>query len=431
MRRVVNIYKKNKRFLSGIHASLADQVLLSLINFAVGMIFIRYASKHEYAIYSQVYALVFLTSIMQNALINSPALTLLPQEMPINRGRLAGSFFVLQAVLSLGIAFVFAVLINYFPHFMSFDSSTVWLVAATSLTIWIVWLRDFVRNQLFVGLRVIDCLKLDFFYFLLNCIVFMGLILNGHVSAVFILISMGLVGIATTVPWLLKADITFHVKQTEIINTLEKSWKLAKWSLPGGLVSWAFGNGYVLIAAYTIGSAGTADIVAARLFVAPLGMVYLAWSNIFRPRASHWIAEGRAKTVTLVSYAALGVIVLGVVVYVGVLVLAYPFLESHMLGQKYNGLTTDIAWWAGFFLASGIANIGTGVLHALGRYKESFFASAAGCVVSIPLMFILGESQGKVGILLSLTIGEMVTAAWLMVAMNVGLRHLTHSKVSL
>jgi O-antigen/teichoic acid export membrane protein len=409
-------------FLKGVSASVMDQALLSLLNLAVGMVFIRFASKGDYAIYAQVMALAFLTTSVQSALINSPALTLLPRKTANERGHFAGSLFALQVALSIGFAFAFGLLAQIWPGAVSLDHVSLTYALALGLSIWAAWLRDFVRNQLFINLRAGACLALDLVYAVLCVGVLGSLIFKHAVVADRVLILMAVVGGASTLPWLCKAGIGFHTNHSQVRGALSEVWPLARWSLPGGLVSWAFGNGYVLIAAQVVGQSATADIVAARLFVAPLGMAYLAWGNVFRPRASHWLADGKISTVARVSYAAIAGITLGVVLYLAVLAFAYPLLEQHILGDKYRGLFQDVAWWGGFFLASGIAGTGTGALLALGRFRDTFLAATAGCLVSVPLMFLLGSSMGKSGILLGLTIGESVTAAWLFVAMRSGLQ---------
>ena len=416
-------------FARGISASLLDQALLSIVNLAIGMVFIKFASKDEYALYAQVMALVFLTTGVQSALVNSPAVTLMPRKAAAERRKFAGSLFALQAILSLGFALVFGCLALLSPHLLSLASSSGFIALAFAVTIWVAWLRDFVRNQLFIDLKAGTCLQLDLAYAALCAAGFGLLIANHSVAADNVLILVALVGALTALPWLINAGIHFHADFGHIKKTLRETWPLSRWSLPGGLVSWAFGNGYVLIAAQVAGPVATADIVAARLFVAPLGMAYLAWGNVFRPRASHWLAAGQIATVTRVSYSAVVGITGGVALYLGALVLAYPFLEHHILGAKYQGLVQDVVWWGAFFLASGVAGTCTGVLLALGRFRDTFLAATAGCLVSVPLMFVLGASMGKSGILLGLTIGEITAAAWLFFAMRGGLKNLSAAKV--
>lgn len=421
---------QRKGIVKGVSASIVDQALLSLVNLATGMVFIRFADKADYALYAQVMALVFLTTCVQSALINSPALTLLPRKQGTHRTHFAGSLFNLQAALSIMFAVAFGIITLLQPAALSLGSSEIHLVIGFALTIWVAWLRDFIRNQLYVQLNPVMCLKLDVAYTAVCALGFGTLIGFGLVSAKSVLLVVAGSGVITSLPFLLDAGIGFHTRMSKTKAAFTEVWPLARWALPGALVSWAFGNGYVLISAQVAGAAATADIVAARLFVAPLGMAYLAWGNVFRPRASHWLAAGETAKVRRVTYWSIGGIGLAVIFYLVTLLIAYPLLEKHLLGSKYQGLKLDVAWWGGFFLTSGIAGIGTGVLSALGRFRDTFYAALAGSLASIPIMFVFGSHMGKAGILLGLNIGEAITALWLVIAMHKGLRQVTTGEVA-
>ncbi len=416
---------RNHRVVRGASASLLDQALLSLLNLLIGVLFIRFSSKADYAAYAQISALVFLTTAVQSALINSPALTLLPRLALPERQRLAASFFFLQAVISLVFALALLLILHFWPGIVAAEKLEVSALGFGAL-IWVAWLRDFVRNQLFIELKAGLCLKLDIQYTVLF-FVGIGLVLFGRtLSASLVIGLMALAGAITAVPFLREAGIRMQFDGKAVKECLHKAWALARWSLPGGLIAWAFGNGYVVIAAHAAGPEATADIVAARLFMAPLGMIFLSWSNVFRPRASHWVAEHNWAPLRRATRLSLLAIVVGVFAYIAILAIAYPLLEGWVLGAKYQGLSKDLPWWGAIFLTSGVANIGTGVLLALGRFRETFIASALGSAVSVPLMIVLASTMGKLGVLLALTGGGVLTAGYLLFVVD---RHTRRSEL--
>src|SRR5690606_26184457 len=57
-----------------------------------------------------------------------------------------------------------------------------------------------------------------------------------------------------------------------------------KWALGGVLVSWAQNQGYVLILALVKNSALVAEANAARLFLAPIGVVSTSISKVIMPK---------------------------------------------------------------------------------------------------------------------------------------------------
>ena len=68
--------------------SVVDQVLLSGLNFAVGMCLIRFGSKSDYGLYSQLFAASLFAVGLLEALIGSPLTTLAP-HMPAPQQALA------------------------------------------------------------------------------------------------------------------------------------------------------------------------------------------------------------------------------------------------------------------------------------------------------------------------------------------------------
>ena len=168
-----------------------------------------------------------------------------------------------------------------------------------------------------------------------------------------------------------------------------------------------------------------AEIVAAKLFAAPLGMVFLSWANVFRPKVSSSLAADDVAGVRRLTWISVSG-VFGIVLVYGVcLVLAYPMLESHVLGQKYVGLHGDIAWWGVFFCASGISSVCNGVLLAGGRFQQSFHAAAISSAISIPMMAVLGAVYAKDGLMLGLVMGEATYALVLFLGMRRLLQRVT------
>lgn len=404
----------------GVHYSLLDQALLSISNFLIGLVFIRYAEKTEYYAYSQLVGYIALTLAVQAALINTTALTLLPQKTGQVRRDMANAYFSLQNVLSVVMAVVGGAVIWLIPASVAMDDIS-WVMAGAMCAMVIgVWIREFLRNVQFIQLRPDLCLWQDVMYVVVLGVGLTALLALRDISASSVLYVMALAGLLTALPWLTSANLNLRSHWRAWGDLLKEVWPYAKWSLPAGLVAWAAGNGYLLIGAHVMGAAPTAEVVAAKLFAAPLGMLFVSWANIFRPRVSLNLAEGNVRGVRRLTWFSMSGVLGIVLVYATVLVLAYPLLESKLLGDKYRGLSTDIAWWVPFFLASGLSSVCNGVLLAGGRFRQSFYAAAASCLVSLPFMFLLSYFYEKNGLMIGMVLGEATYAFVLFL----GMRHL-------
>lgn len=406
----------------GVHFSLMDQALLSISNFAIGLVFIRYASKTDYYAYSQLIGYIALTIAIQGALINTTALTLLPQKSGADRQAMANAYLGLHWGLSFLMSLVGGAVIWLVPASVAMDEVNLPLAAAMSCMVLSVGLREFLRNVQFIRLRPDLCLWQDVLY-CLGLLVGLGGLLAFHgISAQSVLFVIALAGVLSALPWMRSAELSFTGAWQGLGALLREVWPYAKWSLPAGLVAWAFGNGYLLIGAQVMGPEVMAEIVAAKLFAAPLGMVFVSWANVFRPRVSRNLAEGDVSGVRRLTWVSMAGVLGIVLVYSATLALAYPTLETHVLGHKYQGLSVDIAWWGGFFFASGLSGVCNGVLLAGGRFRHSFYAAALSSVVSIPVMLMLGAWYGKNGLMLGLILGEATYATVLYFGMRLLLR---------
>jgi O-antigen/teichoic acid export membrane protein len=411
----------------GVRYSLVDQALLSISNFIIGLVFIRFASKTDYYAYSQLIGYIALTTSVQAALITTTALTLLPQKSGEARQRMVSAYFGLQLALSLAMAVVSGLFVWLLPASLAMDDVSLVLVGALACMVVSVWLREFMRNIQFIRMRPDLCLWQDLMYVGALAIGILGLLALHDVAASPMLYLIGAVGILSGLPWLRSAGLKPSWSLSAWRELLREVWPYAKWSLPAGLVAWAFGNGYLLIGARVVGPEATAEIVAAKLFAAPLGMVFLSWANVFRPKVSSSLAADDVAGVRRLTWISVSG-VFGIVLVYGVcLVLAYPMLESHVLGQKYVGLHGDIAWWGVFFCASGISSVCNGVLLAGGRFQQSFHAAAISSAISIPMMAVLGAVYAKDGLMLGLVMGEATYALVLFLGMRRLLQRVGHS----
>lgn len=417
--------EERKSSFHGVSHSLVDQALLSISNFVIGLVFIKYATKHDYYAYSQLIGYVALTSAIQGALVNTTALTLLPGKFGAERGRVTNVFFGLQLVLSVLLAITGGLFLWLVPSAVSMDAIGTSLAVAMVLMVLATWLREFLRNVQFINLRAEKCLQQDIAYVALLTPCIALLVFAKNVEAALMLLVVGGAALISALPWLRQTAIrpVLELKQWKAL--WQEIWPLAKWSLPAGLVAWASGNGYLLVGAQVVGPEATAEIVAAKLFMAPLGMMFLSWANIFRPKVSHWLSRGATQEVIRLTNISVGGVASIVVVYFFALVLAYPYLEAQILGSKYHGLRFDIAWWGVFFVASGVSGICNGVLLSGGKFRQSFYAAAISSVLSLPVMYLSGLEFGKNGLMVGVVLGESAYAAVLYVAMRRMLRHET------
>lgn len=401
------IFRKGVAF--DVSFSMIDQAILSLLNFAIGLYFIYFSTKIEYAIYTQVMAVVFLSTAFQSAMINSPFMTILPRKNNDEKYLFIKMASLIQNIF-LGVAVFLTGMVIYVlgsSIFGNFDKESKDIILPVIVTMFVSWKRDFIRNALFSDCKVKKVLIIDTVYVALVLMLLMFLHIRNRQNSFEILMALGCAGWISLFIYQSSSQ-NKKIKFTELRNTLKEFWPLAKWALPAGIVSWVFSNGYTLIASQVLSTTSIAEIAASKLFLGPLGVFFLAWANIFRPTVTRLAyVRNYAKIKYLINISFV-LVFLFVVVYTG---FVYLFSINYSIGHNANSfdLRWMIIWWGCFFCISGFISVTTGVLLAFGLFKKIFIGSVVGAAMSTPLLFVLGEKHGIFGIMAALILGELVT----------------------
>ena len=402
-------------WLRKVFLSVTGQALLSALNLGIGLIFVRLASKPEYALYAQVSAIVLLLSGAVGATIGSPLMSLYPQTAEQARPALVTTAFRLVLLLS-GIASLLACAAVYFiPSLLTTSNPSIPLVVMLAIAIVVAGLRDFWRNVLFLKLRVADCLRLDATYACACLCAIAVMVLVQSPTAIGILAITSIFGLLGLIPWLPAKNLLAPLGQKNLAQTWARIGPLARWSLPALLVTFV-SSGFPLLTTHVVGTDATAEIIAARLFIAPLGPLFISWSNVFRPKIGLLLAENSIARVRQLVVLSIFLMAAGILAYLGLVLVSYATLEEYVLGPSYRHLQFDIAWWGVGALIAGLTGIGTAVLMAQGKLQTCFWSACASNFASVPLLLVLGAGYGKPGVLAAMALGNAISAVWTFVA---------------
>jgi len=395
--------------------AVADQALLSIFNFAIGVILVRLASKQQVSDYAQLSSLVLLSCAILGATINSPLTTLLPKLSISRQDGFARDALSLHFIGMMIVAVALVCVFTAFPEALAISTVGLMVVCVLVFAIAVAATREFIRNLLFAQLQSLAVFRLDVVYCLSSSVLLATLLLARTPTAVSVCFMTAIGGAIAVVPWWSKARMRPQFGRNALLASSTEIWPLAKWSLPATALSWV-NVGFPLLSSHVIGAEGTAELVAARLFVAPIGPLYVAWNNIFRPRFAAMIGANRTREVRLQSIVSMASISCILAVYLIVVMAFYDWAEHGLLGRGYHNLQPLVMWWWFLALAGGIGGVGTGLLYAMGGFKAAFWSSCTGNLFSVPLMIWLGAGFGASGILGGLILGALISTTWTLVA---------------
>ena len=399
----------SKKLLSHSLAALLDQALLSGLNFALGLILIRLATKQLYGVYSQIYVAGIFASTVIEALITGPLTTIAPGKSAQERERLACLLLRFQWQLSIGLAILFGLVSVVVVTLTKVDPHPFWLGGAFAFYIFANAQREYHRSINFIEARLRRVLHTDIIFVLVVVLGMVMLLLLGLLSVATIFLVLGLANIAgmwRNTNHYSGASSWMHDKM-QYRAAVSAVMQRGRWALPGALVAWATNYSYLYLAAALLGVAASADLNASRLLLIPISLSVLAWSRVARPIVSRLFAARDWKHLDRLAWASVVGIEFFTIFYVIALWLALPWLQAHVLGDKYHGLEPMVLAWGGYFAINAARWIGSSWLTSNDQYKLLLFSSIFCLVIMLISAWLFIPMYGAWGAILALIIVEV------------------------
>lgn len=393
---------------------ISDQALLSLTNFAIGFILIRFGSKVEFGEYSLAFAIILFFTSIYNALVNLPiTITAVKLEDKRRRCFVGSQCIGLYLVLIPSVLFLFGLLQVAPKSMLPVNNSTASVVV---LAIVGILSRELVRTLNFAKSKIAQVLYIDLVYviILMSSIGFFFYV--QRLTTVSVVASIGWSSLIAGVVFFWSVKDSLHIKWVEIRKDLIKSWQDSRWILGGVLQSWVVNHGFLFVLAYLLTQEEVAQVNATRLPLAPLGMMFLAWGKVFTPQGARFVAQNQldyARRLVLKYTAAFTGLV---IVYVVLLTQMTNLINEFMFKDKYNDVLFYLVLWGCVYLA---INIRTNAMHLLGvlsKFKDLYFLGLVNAFLNIIISFFMIRKFGAPGALITLIFSEFLLALMLWVA---------------
>ena len=340
-------------------ASIVDQAWLSGISLLISLLFVRELEKSEYGLYVLLFNTALLFQGLGGAVLAAPYTTLHPRHEGDSQQAVVRIFTWGTLVFAATAALV------AWGGYLAYGR-----LAQDPLLSWSAGLgfaacvlgsvsRDNIRVYHYSRHQPVDALW--------NNLVYGALLLGGlywlvqarMVSAAAVLMAIGLLGAALSVPrlWRLGWQARSGSDRPAVSRALLQEFgACGRWASLGSFVTFLTYNTYPYLAAASFSKAEVADIAVARLLAMPITLIGSAWSNLMRSRLSQWEAQRQYERLdAMVRTSVIGALLLSA--GVGALVLASGDLIRQFLGEKYANVGLLSALWmaqAGLAFIKGI-----------------------------------------------------------------------------
>jgi O-antigen/teichoic acid export membrane protein len=367
-------------------ASIVDQVLLSGLNFAIGIALIRYASKETYGLYSQLFAGSLLATTLLGALIGAALTTLAARLEPEKRRALVANNLRVQWAASMVFALLAGIGVSVLSFIITIGENP-WLLAITfGGFIFTSGCREYCRTAFFIESKTEIVVILDAIFVCTTIISGGFLLWLEKITAINV---MGILALTNGIVAIIYSSSLFKISKNEIawkksLINFKEMWSLSKWALSGSIIGWTSNNSYLYLAGGFLGSAALADVNASRLLLIPISMLGMAWSKVAFPVFGQMIAEKNWLQLKQFIIKSTLILEIFTVLYMTILFLFLPWFSVNVLSDKYQNISDLIILWGIYFFVNVARNVSGTLLFSFGIYRTLFWQG----VSMLPILFI-------------------------------------------
>ena len=407
------------RFLarySHINWALADQAMVSGVNFLTGIFLVRYLGLSEFGRYTLAWMAVLFVNSVRHAMIISPMMSIGPQQPDSESPGYFGAV-VVQQICFAGLAFIllfFGMRLSgvFFPEWGVEGLALPLACAALALQ-----LQDFLRRYFFTRKRAIRAFANDAVAYLGRLAglawLFWWYRSNDIADVLWIITASFAVATAVGAPGLRGLDW----RAQHWLTAAKRNWRFAQWLVGSSVVQWGAVNFFMIAAAGLIGTAAVGGFRAAQNIVGVINILTLGLENAVPPQASrHFFAGGyRALSAYLRKITWLGG---GLTLGAALVIAAVPeFWLNLVFGGDYVAYAEILRWIA---LCKPMYFLGIPLragLRTIEETKPLFLASLLAMSLSLAAAFPVVGHFGLYGVIFGRLTINLMTQAMLLRAL--------------
>jgi O-antigen/teichoic acid export membrane protein len=383
---------------------LADQVVVSGANFAVGLLLARALGPSGYGQFTLTSNIILFVLGIQTALIDSPMMVIgaaLSNERKREYFAAAITGQVLFCLVSATLLLGMVSIISRFAPQWGLDSLTGVLIFAMFGFL----CQDFSRRYLFVRDRADVALGGDLVCHGLKfaLLAAFGLWWGLNASKAFWIIgAASIVGILVALALRLKEEWWRPPSSASFYRAMSEHWDFGKWLLAEGMASLCASQLVIYITGQVISLSAVGAMAAAMHIVGATNVLLLALENLVPSRAAQmYVDRGGAglnrylRRISLLGGA-------GTLAIVAVAVLGAEFWLRLLYGSAYQGNGRLVLWW-GLYYVIGFAQRPFSIgLRVLGSTQGIFHGTLGGGLVAVAVSYPATRALGMDGAMLSL-----------------------------
>jgi O-antigen/teichoic acid export membrane protein len=412
----LNIIRSGAQFLSRhshVNWALADQAMVSGVNFLTGILLARYLGIGEFGRFTLVWMSVLFVNSINHAMINSPMMSIGPKQSEAEAPTYYGAVIVQQVIFSCVVSFLLfcgAQLSGMvFPEWRMEGLALPLATAALALQF-----QDFLRRYFFTWGRAAEAFANDAIRYLgqIAVLIWLFLAFQDSVDTAKVIWVIAITAASATVCgafFIARIEVNAEILRA----TTSRHWHFSKWLTGSALMQWATGNFFIITAGALLGASAVGALRAAQNLMGVVHILFLGLENIVPIRASQLFHEKGKKTLCdyLKRVTLFGA---GATAAVAVIAAATPELWLRLVfGTEYQGYGYLLQWYAVIYVLSFLNLPLRAGLRAMEHAKCIFWAYIWMTLFSIIAAYPITTYLGLTGVVGGIVVISIIQASTL------------------
>ncbi len=387
-----------------------DQALQSLVNLSVGFLLIYFESKANYGLYGLGFAALLLSIGFSNAIVSTQMTVIAPSKTEGEQGLFCMSLIIGFFSLFIPLIIVFLFGYEYFANKYGLVAHKEYIYTLVLVSPGLIFL-EIMRRYFYLKLTPKKVFMMDVFYVSIYA---SGLYFIIHFNLenkyIYTIAVNGIAAIFTSITFFIMSDLKLKGAVKNSRKSFKEAWVGGKWSLGGVMVSWVQNQGYVYVLGLSKGSELVAEANAARLFLAPIGVLSASISKVIMPRLVKLKVKGQIKGAVLIMRKVLLLLLSFIVVYVTILNVYLDLILEAVMKNKYQMVSGLILCWSLYFFCQAFRNNNSILLQVFRLFKKITVSSFFTSILVLTISLVAIDGYGVQGVILTMCFGELILA---------------------
>ena len=393
---------------SQINWALADQAVISGVNFLTGILLARYLGIEAFGQFTLAWMAVLFVNALQHATIIAPMMSIGPKQPAAELPVYYGAVIVQQVVFSLcGFVVLFAAIEASPLVFPDWGLGGLGLPLASAAVAF--QCQDFLRRYLFMRGRAAQAFVNDGVRYLGQLVVLIWLFLsfpNQRESESALWVIAGTAAAAAFYGVFLVERIAWAPGAFRA--TAARHWRFSRWLAGSAVMQWVTANLFLLAAGALLGTAAVGALRAAQTLLGPCNILFQGLDNVVPARAAqHFQHGGKAA---LVAYMKKVGLVFGLVTaaIAAVAAAAPDFWLGLAYGDEYVGHGYLVRWFAVMYVIFFFAVPLRAGLRAYEETRPIFVSNLLAGLVALATFHPLLTNFGIAGAVAGMVVVQVV-----------------------